>query len=168
MAAKSAKKWWRPERKELIHAGTSTIAAVASILVARLCRLPESYWAAVTTLVVMQSTLGGAWSISKQRFAGTAIGAAMGALLATYFGMNTVVYGAGIFAAGVICAVLGLERNAYRYTGITLTIILMVARTDPAWIIAIHRFVEISIGIAVGLAVTAILPEEKLAGASTD
>lgn len=148
------------DRKELVHAARSTVAAVLSALIARIFRLPESYWAAVTTMVVMQSTLGAAMMVSKQRLAGTALGAAMGALLATYFGSNVFVFGAGLFALGAICAVLHIERNAFRYAGITLAIIQLVARTEPAWMIATHRFFEISVGIVVGLIVTAVWPEE--------
>ena len=161
MAETSLWNRWRPERREIVHAVKTSIAAVVSLLIARLFHLPESYWAPITTLVVMQSTLGAAWTISKQRLAGTAIGALMGAGLASYFGPNILIFGAGIFAAGVFCAVLHLERNAFRYTGITLTIILMVTRSEPAWIISIHRFIEISIGIAVGLALMAVFPEDK-------
>jgi hypothetical protein len=61
------------DRQSLIHATRTTVAAVASLYVARLCRLPEAYWAAVTTLVVMQSSLGAALKISGERLAGTAL-----------------------------------------------------------------------------------------------
>jgi uncharacterized membrane protein YccC len=160
MAAGGTWQWW-PEPKELIHAGRTTVAAVASLLIARLFRLSESYWAPITTIVVMQSTLGAAWTISRQRLEGTALGAAMGALLTSGFHSNFGVFAGGIFLAGVICAALRIERNAYRYAGITLAIVMLVTRTQPAWLIAIHRFVEISIGIAVGLALTAIWPDTK-------
>ena len=56
---------------------------------------------------------------------------------------------------------VGIERGAYRYAGITLVIIMLIARTQPAWIIAIHRFCEISVGIAVGLILTAVWPEPE-------
>ena len=149
------------ERSELIHAVRTTIAAIAALLIGRLFRLPESYWAAITTIIVMQSTLGAAFTASKQRLAGTALGAVMGALLATYVGSNVAAFGVGVFALGMICAFLGIERNAYRYAGITLAIVMLVARTRPAWIIAVHRFVEISVGIAVALILTAVWPESQ-------
>ena len=44
-------------------------------------------------------------------------------------------------------------------------VVTLVTRTQPAWVIAIHRFVEISMGISVGLLVTALWPESQ-AGAS--
>lgn len=165
MSAGSLRKSWLPERNELTHVVVATIATVASLLIARLFRMPEYYWAPITTIVVMQSTLGAAWTISKQRFIGTAIGAATGAFLATYFGTNVVVFGAGILVSGLICASLHLERNAFRYTGITLAIILLITRPQAPWIVAVHRFAEISIGIAVGLAITAIFPEDQPAKA---
>jgi uncharacterized membrane protein YccC len=154
-------KWMWPgvERKELVHSVQTTIAAVGSLLVARLFKLPEPYWAAITTLIVMQSTLGAALTISKRRLAGTALGAAVGALLATYAGDSVVVFGTGIFLCGVICALLRMKRSSYRYAGITLTIVLLIAHTQPAWVIAIHRFIEISLGIAAGLLLTAVWPE---------
>lgn len=152
------KQWW-----DLVHAVRTTIAAVASLLIARLFKLPESYWAAITTMIVMQSTLGAALTISKQRLAGTALGAAMGALFATFIGNGLAAYGVGIFLCGVICALLHTERSAYRYAGITLTVVMLIAHSQPAWIIAIHRFVEISLGILVGLLLTAVWPEPRAA-----
>ena len=107
----------------------------------------------------MQSTLGAAFTVSWQRFVGTAIGAAAGALLATYFGSNMVIFAVGIFILGIICAASGLDRAAYRFAGITLAITMLIAHPAPAWIIAVHRFIEVSLGIAVGLAMTAIWPE---------
>ncbi|HKS81407.1 MAG TPA: FUSC family protein [Candidatus Acidoferrales bacterium] len=151
----------QPGRKEVVHSVKTAIAAVASLLVARLFRLPESYWAPITTLVVMQSTLGASLAISLQRLEGTALGASMGALLAGFFHSSVIVFGAGVLVAGLICADLRLERSAYRYAGITLAIIILVERVQPAWMIAIHRFIEISIGIAVGLAVMVIFPEDR-------
>ncbi|MGA3292601.1 MAG: FUSC family protein [Candidatus Acidiferrales bacterium] len=145
----------------LEHPVRTTVAAVASLLVARLFRLPEAYWAAITTLVVMQSNIEDAMTSSWQRFVGTALGAAAGALLAMYFGPSAIVFGAGVFVLGLVCAVLHLDRPAYRFAGITLAIILLIARASAPWVIAAHRFFEVSVGIAVGLAVTAAWPERK-------
>jgi uncharacterized membrane protein YgaE (UPF0421/DUF939 family) len=153
------------DRKEVLHSIRTAVAAVGSLLIARFCRLPESYWAAITTIVIMQSTLGAAWTASKERFAGTALGAAMGGLLTAYAAQNVAAFGAGVFVLGLICALLRFGRNAFRYAGITLAIVMLVVRAEPAWIIAIHRFLEISVGIAVGLLLTAVWPEPESAAA---
>jgi len=156
-------RWPRLERLEVIHAVRTTIAAVTALLLARLLKLPEFYWAPITTIIVTQSTLGAALNISKQRLLGTALGAVMAALLVTYAGGNTVVYGAGILFCGLICALFHVERSAFRYAGITLTIVMLTAHQQPPWIIAVHRFVEISLGIVVGLLISAVWPESQTA-----
>ena len=105
------------------------------------------------------------WIVSKQRFAGTALGAAIGAPLTAYAAQNVAAFGAGVFLLGLICALLRIGRNAFRYAGITLAIVMLVVRAEPAWMIAIHRFLEISVGIAVGLLLTAVWPEPEPAAA---
>lgn len=165
MADAKKRKWLHVSQQEFVHAVRTAIATVASLLIARLFRLPEAYWAAIATMIVMQSTLGAAWTISKDRLGGTALGATAGALLATYAGQNLAVFGAGVFALGVLCAILRVERGAYRYAGITLVIVMLIARTQPPWMVAIHRFIEISVGIAVGLILTAVWPEPQEAEA---
>ena len=145
----------------ITHSVRTAVAAVVSLLVARLFRLPEAYWASITTLIVMQSTLGAALPISAQRLAGTAVGAAAGALIGTYFPENVLFFGIGVFAIGALCAAFRVERSAYRYAGITLAIIMLIPRSNGKWAIAAHRFCEVSIGIAVGLALTAVWPERK-------
>jgi uncharacterized membrane protein YccC len=159
LASPSQKQW-------LVHSARTTLAAIVSLEAARLFRLPEAYWAAVTTLVVMQSTLGAALTVSAQRFAGTALGAACGALLAAYYGPSVIAFGAGLFLLGLACAALDLDRSAYRFAGVTLAIVMLLARAEPAWQIAIHRFIEVSIGIAVGLALTGLWPERQLPAAA--
>ena len=84
----------------------------------------------------------------------------MGALLTTYFGSNVIVFGLGVFALGLVCAALHLE-DAYRLASVTLAIVMLIARTKPAWMVAAHRFVEVAVGIAVGLAVTAVWPGDE-------
>jgi len=159
------REWLHLGQKDLVDAARTTIAALASLLFARLFHLPEAYWAGIATMIVMQSTLGAAWTISKERLIGTAFGAATGALLSTYMGQSLAAFAAGVFAMGVLCAFLGVGRGAYRYAGITLIVVMLIARTAPPWIVAIHRFIEISVGIAVGLLITAVWPERQPAAA---
>lgn len=75
----------REDPSSLLNAARTAVAAIVSYLVAQSFGWPEAYWAAISTLIVMQSTLGAALPVSVQRFAGTAIGAAVGAATASYF-----------------------------------------------------------------------------------
>jgi uncharacterized membrane protein YccC len=149
----------RLNQRLLNHVARTSTAALISLLAARAVRLPEAYWAPITTLIVMQSSLGAAWTISCQRLVGTAIGAALGALLAACLGAHALTFAFAVFAAGILCAALRLERNAYRYASITIAIVMLVARPLPEWIVALHRFAEVSLGIGVGLILTAIWRE---------
>jgi uncharacterized membrane protein YgaE (UPF0421/DUF939 family) len=151
----------RFNRESLADSIRTTIAATVSLFGARLVGLPEAYWAAITTLVVMESTVGAALMPSWQRFAGTALGAAGGALAATNFGATPIVFAAGIFGLGLVCAALRLQRTAYRFAGTTLAIVVLASHEKAGWVAASHRFVEVSIGIAVGLVIMAVWPERE-------
>jgi uncharacterized membrane protein YgaE (UPF0421/DUF939 family) len=109
----------------------------------------------------MQSTLAAALPGSVQHFAGTAIGAAVGAVTATYFRGNVWAFGVAVLLIGLLFAVLRIERSAYRYATTTVVIVTLVIRSTSAWSIAIHRFSEVSIGIAVGLMLSALWPERQ-------
>jgi uncharacterized membrane protein YgaE (UPF0421/DUF939 family) len=139
-------------REAFINAARTTVATVVSMLLARSLKLPEFYWAPISTVVILLSTIN-PMTLAWQRFAGTALGAAMGALIATFFSPSWAVYGGGIFLCGILCSALRLG-NAYRFAAITFTIVLLVAHQRPPWIVAMHRFVEVSLGIAVALVVT--------------
>ncbi len=146
----------------LVQSVRTAMACVASLLVARLFRLPESYWAPITTLAITQSSLGSALAVSRQRFVGTGLGAVVGAIAASYFGPYMLVFGTCVFILGLLCAVARADLTAYRFGGITLAIVLMVPRTEiPSWRIAFHRFAEVSIGIGVALVLAKVLPERE-------
>lgn len=147
----------------LVHSLRTAIAATVSLMAARLVRMPEAYWAAITTLIVMQSTLGSALTVSWKRLVGTALGAAVGALVTAVLPSNAAIFGLTVLALGLISALLHLDRTAYRFAGITAAIVMLVVRTAPAWLVATHRFVEVAVGIVVGLALTAIWPERQAA-----
>jgi uncharacterized membrane protein YgaE (UPF0421/DUF939 family) len=149
------------------HLARTTIAAMASLYAAQLCKLPNAYWAAITTLIVMQSTFGATLTVSGQRFVGTAVGALAGALLASRFGPGVLVFGAGVFAIGVVCTLLHLDRPASALAGVTLALVLLVSGTEPAWAIAAHRFLEVSLGIGVALLATKLWPERAVGAAET-
>ena len=157
-------KLWAWDEKNLpsiTHAIRTAIAATTSVVIARLAQMPEVYWAAIATLVVMQSTLGATLTLSIERIVATAVGASVGALEANYFRANLVAYAVAIFFVGLLSFAFRLEKTAYRYASITLTIIVLIPRSEAPWATALHRFLEVSIGIIVALAVVALSPEHQ-------
>jgi uncharacterized membrane protein YccC len=89
------------------------------------------------------------------------MGAAVGGLAGSFFQPTVAVWGLSVFCLGFLCALFGLNRNAYRLAGLSVTIILLMIRAEPIWVVAIHRFIEVSIGIAVALAFCVIWPERE-------
>jgi uncharacterized membrane protein YccC len=156
----------RLDRRDLIQSIRTAITAGVSLVVARLFGLPEAYWAPITTLVIAQIPVEAAWIDSRQRFIGTLLGAVVGALLARYVGASAITFVGGVFGIGLICAILKLDRPAYRFGSITIAIVVLVTRSGPQWMVAGHRFIEVSLGIAVALAMAWIWPEPKAEGQS--
>ena len=145
-------------RESLEQLARTTVAAMLSLYLANLLKLPESYWAAITSLIVMQSTFGDTLTVSGQRFAGTAMGAVAGALLSRYFGPSPLVFGAGVLILGVICLLLHLGRAASALANVTLALVVLVGTAETAFALAVHRFVEVSLGIVVALLLTWLWP----------
>jgi Fusaric acid resistance protein-like len=75
------------------------------------------------------------------------------------FWPSALVFGVCVFALGLICAAVRVNRSAYRFGGVTLGIMLLIPRTDPAWQVAFHRFAEVSIGIVTALIFATVWPE---------
>jgi len=153
--------WQRENLPSIAHSIRTAIAATAAVIAARLVQMPEAYWAAIATLVVMQSSLGATLTLSIERIIATALGASVGALESNYFGANLAAFMLAIFFIGLLSFGFRLERTAYRYASVTLTIIVLIPRSNPAWIVALHRFIEVSVGIIVALAVVALWPERS-------
>ncbi len=143
-----------------VHSVRTAVAATASLAVARIFHLPEAYWAPITTLVITQSSLGTALSVSGERFMGTVIGAAVGAVVGSFFGPDVIVFGATVLVLGFLSAAARSDRNAYRFAGVTAAIILLVPRAGGSpWRIAFDRFAAVCIGLGVALILTSFWRE---------
>ena len=163
-------KLWAWDEKNLpsiTHAIRTAVAATVSVIIARMVQMPEAYWAAIATLVVMQSTLGATLTLSLERIVATAVGASVGALEANFFGANLITFALAIVLIGLLSIAFRLEKTASRYAIMTLTIIVLIPRAGAPWIIALHRFLEVSVGIAVALAVVALWPEHQPSAAKS-
>lgn len=146
-------------RQSVLDSLRTAVAAVAAMLLARALKMPEYYWAPISTIVIVQSTIP-PLTLGWQRFVGTALGAAVGVATATFFHPTVLVYGIGIVACGLLAWMLRVG-GAYRFAAITLSIVLLIPRARPPWIAGWHRFLEVSLGIAVALVVTTLWPTSK-------
>ena len=83
--------------------------------------------------------------------------------MGSYFPGNALAFAICLFLIGLVCAAFSVHRTSYRSASITLAIVALVTRANNSWIFAVYRFAEVSIGIAVGLAITALWPESETA-----
>src|SRR5260370_6076051 len=134
----------------VVHSLRTAIGCVVSLLVARLFRLPEAYWAPVTTVVITQSSLGAALAVSWHRFLGTVLGALIGAAMATYVGPHAVAFGIGLFVLGLIRIVTHSDLAGSRFGGVALPPVLLVPRPGPARETAFHGMGARPVGTGAG------------------
>src|SRR6201990_2873081 len=102
--------WQKENLPSISHSVRTAFAATASVIVAHLVQMPEAYWAAIATLVVMQSSLGATLTLSIERIVATALGASVGALEVNYFGANLVAFFVAIFLIGLLSYGFRLEK----------------------------------------------------------
>lgn len=140
------------DRLTIRHGLRTAVAAGLSFWFAQLLHLPGDYWAAISSIIVMQSQVGATLIASRDRFVGTAVGAVVGWVIAKYWHGHIVMFALGVFIVIVICTLLRY-KNSGRLGGVTVAIIVLIAHSGPTWHIAIERFVEVSLGIVVSLAV---------------
>lgn len=137
-----------------MHSFRTALAVMISLTAAKALGLAEFYWAPISTIIVMQSTLGQSWDVSKQRLMGTFVGVVFAGVFDFIFSdVNTWNFTLGIFALGMIFYALRLTMTAYRLGGVTFTIILLMHHNELTWRIGFDRFVEVTVGILAALLV---------------
>jgi uncharacterized membrane protein YgaE (UPF0421/DUF939 family) len=122
----------------------------------RVRSLHETYWAPIAAVVVLYPQTDATRKASTDRFLGTVIGSLIGWGSATYWNENVLLYGVAVMFAVGLCYLLRLE-NASRLCAVAVTVITLIPRSEPAYVVAFHRFVEVSYGVACAVAYTVAL-----------
>ena len=142
--------------ERLKHATKTGLAAVVSFYFARFLNLPESYWAAISAIIVMYSDVSGTVKASGYRLVGTAIGVSIGGAFAALFGQNLWAFGVAVTLTVLVCALLGFAEAA-RLAGVAVAIVMLVSHPGRPWVTALHRFLEVSFGIVIAVAVSVLI-----------
>jgi uncharacterized membrane protein YgaE (UPF0421/DUF939 family) len=130
-------------------------AAWISFSSSSLFGLREGYWAAISSIVVMQSELQQTEFSGRDRFIGTAIGGLIAWVCASYWQERTWIYALAIMVAVFICWLANLS-GAGRLAAVAVSVIVLIPRDEAVWKVALFRFLEVTWGIAVSLAVAAL------------
>jgi uncharacterized membrane protein YccC len=145
-----------PSLESTKQAVKTAIAGVAALALTKFFNLPEGYWAAISALIVMQSNVGATVDASRTRLAGTAVGAVIGGLAVAVWGSHMLGFALAVAIAFLLCDFLRLAESQ-RLATVTIAIIMLAGHTTSAWVVALHRFTEVALGIMVALAVSLTL-----------
>lgn len=141
--------FFRAHVAELRHALRVVIAVVAAFAVVKLFGLPQGWWAVITALLVVQTSVGGSLKAALDRLWGTMAGAFYGALVALAI-PHASDFGLGIAIAVAILplAFLAAVNAIFRVAPVTALIVMLPIygpASDPL-ISAADRVFEIVIG----------------------
>jgi uncharacterized membrane protein YccC len=131
--------------------------------------LPQGYWAVITAIVVMQSTVGGSLKAALDRLTGTAMGAAVGFCVAV---LHLSGYAAGIALAAVLgpLAYAASANPRFRVAPMTAAIML-IGTGGPVTLnpvaAAIDRVLEIALGGVIGVLVALFIAPARAEQALT-
>ena len=146
---------YKAEMRLVVRALT---AAALSLVIADSLALPQSYWAVITALIILQGSLGGTLAAGIDRVLGTLAGAALGvaaALARDFWAVPEVVL---LVLAVAPVAMLAAIRPSFRIAPVTAAIVLLAnsSRISPLEA-ALDRVVEIALGTVVGIAVSILI-----------
>jgi uncharacterized membrane protein YccC len=148
--------WIAGHKAEARAAIRATVAGVLSYGVAAFFGLPEPYWAVMSTLLVIQSTVGASLQSSVDRLAGTVGGVVYGGVVGWLIpgqGAQSVLLALAV--ALVPLTLLAAFSSRYRIAPVTAVIALILPRevdTGPVQF-ALERTIEVGIGGLVAVAV---------------
>lgn len=154
-----------PSAAKLRYSLKTALAAIITFLVYHALDLPQGYWAVISAIIIMQSSLGGSLQAGWYRLFGTAIGAGLAVAAISLFPPEAA-WGvaAALFITTALSAYLNYTHESFKMAGITAVIIILMGESGLSPLEAgMHRFLEISLGIGVALLVSFVLFPSKAA-----
>jgi uncharacterized membrane protein YccC len=142
---------WRTALVRGVSSGVVAVFCYATV--SRVPSLREPYWAPIAAVVVLYPEREATKKAAFDRFSGTIIGCLIGWGSAVWWHENILLYGVAIVAAVAVCTLLRLG-NASRLCAVAVTVLTLVPHLESAHRVAIHRFVEVSYGVACALGYT--------------
>ena len=159
---------WASRREgELRHSVRVTAAALFAFTVAETLALPQGYWAVFTAVLVTQASVGGSVKAAFDWLVSTLGGGAYAALVGTIIPhSDPLAMAVGLAAALTPLAFLAAVRPTFRFAPVTGVIVILVAPVQHLSPLesAISRLTEISIGGAIGLAVSLVVLPARASG----
>jgi uncharacterized membrane protein YgaE (UPF0421/DUF939 family) len=128
----------------------AVVGVFCYVTVRRLAFAQESYWAPIAAVVVLYPGRDDTTRAGVDRFLGTAIGSVFGYAGAALWGGDVLIYGLAIGLAVALCYLVR-RPSASRLCAVAVSVITLVPHSEPAHLVAFHRFLEVTYGIACAL-----------------
>jgi uncharacterized membrane protein YccC len=161
----------RRHRLQLILALRVTVAAVAALLLAQVLHLRLPLWAILTALIVTQMSLGKSVKVATDYLIGTLAGVAYGGAIAILLPHQSEFALLVVLALAVApLAFVAAFRANFNVLPITAIIVLLVPEMQHVspTVSAIDRVLEVTIGGAVGFAVSFLIFPSRALAMTTD
>lgn len=142
----------------------ATVAGLVAYGLATALSLPNGYWAVLTAVLVVQSTIGASLSIARDRALGTLVGGVAGVAAAMAAGDSRPLTVLTLGLSLLVTATLSARSASFKLAPVTVVIVLLadLSHHEP-WLSALHRLFEIAVGGIVGVACAVlILPERAV------
>jgi len=148
---------WSSERRLTLR---TALAGLITFILGHMLSLPQAYWAVLTSVIVIQGSVGGSLKASLDRLLGTIAGAMWGvAVTLTIPHHGAVMLGLTLVVALAPLAFLAALRPSYRIAPVTAIIVLLSttgAQLGPVHY-ALDRVLEIGLGCVVGFVVSLLV-----------
>jgi uncharacterized membrane protein YccC len=143
---------------QLRNAVRTGVALGVACVIARLTKVQHGFWIELATLTVVSSTARITGRRVVSAIAGTAVGVLLGIVIIDGVGSNVTIYAwvTPIAIAAAIWARAAIGFGAGQ-CGFTIAVLVLFSLLKPAgWQIGLLRFEDVSIGVAVALAVSVV------------
>lgn len=122
-------------------------------------------WCVVTTIVALQTNIGGTYQAVWNRFLGVCVGSITGALFAFLFGAEEFFLGVAIACTVMICSVFNL-KDSYRIACLSVAVIIVPWGLHPEispWVFAFFRFLDTCAGLGLAIFIAlSVWPSQAL------
>ncbi|CAM3513892.1 aromatic acid exporter family protein [Saccharibacillus sp. WB 17] len=139
----------------------TAVAVLLSILISFALDLEYPFYAAIATVIAMESSIASSYTAGKNRTMGTLVGAAFGGLFAFIEPHNAYLSAFGIVCVIAVCNLLKWNKSVSIACIVFLAIMLNLRIGEPPFLYALHRVLDTLLGIGVAVLVNYFLIPPK-------
>ncbi|GGN98023.1 FUSC family protein [Saccharibacillus kuerlensis] len=139
----------------------TALAVLICLLISKLLNLEYPFYAAIATIIAMESSITSSYAAGKNRTMGTLVGAAFGGLFAFIGPHNAYLSALGIIGVIAVCNMLKWNKSVSIAGIVFLAIMLNLQPHEAPFAYAVHRVLDTLLGIGVAVLVNYFVAPPK-------